>query len=156
MPLVVRWPGRTAAGAVDGNLVQNLDFAPTFLEIAGVSIPDAMQGRSLVSLLEGLPPAEWRDAIYYHYYERPGAHNVARHYGVRTERYKLIHFYRLDEWECFDLKTDPDEMRSVYDDPAYAEVVEELKAELSRLRERYGVTDEADEAYDRLLESRRR
>ncbi|MHC5010882.1 MAG: sulfatase family protein [Planctomycetota bacterium] len=156
MPLIVRWPGRTAPGAVDDNLVQNLDFAPTILEIAGVSVPAEMQGRSLVPLLEGTPPAAWRDAVYYHYYERPGAHNVARHYGVRTHRHKLIHFYQLDEWECYDLRTDPDELQSVYGDPDYAQVVQELKAELDRLRERYGVTGAADEAYDRLLESRRR
>jgi arylsulfatase A-like enzyme len=97
-----------------------------------------MQGRSLVPLLRGERPADWRDAIYYQYYEH-GAHGVPRQYGVRTDRYKLIHYPTTDEWELFDLATDPDELRSVYDDPAYADRVEELKVRLTQLRTLYRV-----------------
>jgi arylsulfatase A-like enzyme len=137
-PLLVRWPGHTKPGSVNDNLVMNLDFPETFLAAAGVEIPDDMQGRSLVPLLEG-KDADWRKSVYYHYYEFPGAHSVRRHYGVRTDRYKLIYFYEddVDEWELYDLEKDPHEMKSVYDDPAYAEVVKEMKAELQRLRDQY-------------------
>ena len=138
-PLVVRWPGVTKPGAVDTHLVQNLDFAQTFLTLAGVDVPADMQGQSLVPLLRGEAPANWRQSIYYHYYEYPGAHSVHRHDGVRDGRYKLIQFYTLDEWELFDLEKDPRELRSVYGDPAYAPVVERLKGELTRLREQYRV-----------------
>jgi len=141
MPLLVRWPGTVAAGAENNDLVQNLDFAATFLDIAGVKVPGDLQGRSLLPLLEGRSPSDWRDSIYYHYYEFPAWHDVRRHYGVRTQRHKLIHFYDIGEWELFDLERDPDELRSLYDDPAYAPVVEELKAELQRLRAEYGVGD---------------
>jgi arylsulfatase A-like enzyme len=137
-PLLVRWPGHTKPGSVSNDLVMNLDFAETFLNLAGAPIPDDMQGRSIVPLLEG-KDVDWRDSIYYHYYEYPGAHSVRRHYGVRTDRYKLIYFYEDDvnEWELYDLEKDPHEMQSVYDDPAYADVVKEMKAELKRLRDKY-------------------
>ncbi len=139
MPLLVRWPGVVRPGSENCDLVQNLDFAETFLDIAGVPVPEQMQGRSLVPLLKGETPADWRKSIYYHYYELPGWHDVQRHEGVRTARYKLVHYYIIDEWELFDLEKDPDELRSVYDDPAYATVVKELKAELVRLRKQYRV-----------------
>ncbi len=142
MPLVVRWPGVVAPGSEDTHLVQNLDFAETFLDMAGVAAPANMQGQSLVPLLEGREPADWRDAIYYHYYEFPGWHAVQRHYGIRTDRYKLIYYYLIDEWELFDLESDPDELRSVYDDPQYADVVSELKERLDGLREYYRVPAE--------------
>ncbi|HUG91222.1 MAG TPA: sulfatase [Planctomycetaceae bacterium] len=146
MPLLVRWPGVIKAGSENTDLVQNLDFAETFLEIAGVSVPDDMQGRSLVPLLKGQTPDDWRKSIYYHYYEfhgnRPTPHMVRRHYGVRTGRHKLMHFYNLDEWELYDLEKDPREMRSVYDDPEYAGVVRELKAEIERLQKHYRVPDD--------------
>jgi arylsulfatase A-like enzyme len=154
MPLLVRWPAVVDAGSLNEGLCQNLDFAETFLEVAGVPVPGDMQGRSLVPLLEGRRPGDWRQSIYYHYYEYPAVHSVARHEGVRTARYKLIHFYRLGDWELYDLRKDPDELRNVYDDPAYASVVAELKTELERLRKKYGVTGAADRAYDELLESR--
>jgi arylsulfatase A-like enzyme len=115
-------------------MVSNLDFAETFLDAAGVDIPVEMQGTSLVPLLKGEKPDDWRSSFYYHYYEFPGAHSVQRHYGVRTDRYKLIHFYNLDEWELYDLARDPSELRSCHDDPQYAEVRERLHAELDRLR----------------------
>lgn len=134
-PCVVRWPGVVKPGTVEKRIVSNLDFAQTFLEAAGVEIPDDMQGESLVPILQQADLPEWRKSFYYHYYEGPPAvHTVAAHYGVTTDRYKLIHFYDLDEWELFDLEKDPQEMRSVYDDPAYAETRAELEEELARLR----------------------
>ncbi len=138
MPLIVRWPGRAAAGAVDDHLVQNLDYAPTFLELAGVPVPEDVQGRSLVPLLEGRAPDDWRDAIYYHYYEYPSVHMVPRHVGIRTERWKLIHYYPFDEWELFDLERDPDELRNLFGDPDHAEVAAHLAVRLGRLQEAYG------------------
>jgi arylsulfatase A-like enzyme len=139
MPLMIRWPGKTKPGTVSHDLVSNLDFAETLLEAAGVVVPPDMQGRSLVPLLAGRTPGDWRQSHYYHYYEFPAVHSVQRHYGVRTARHKLIHFYQLDEWELYDLKNDPREMHSVYDDPQYAGVVRELKAEIDRLRRQYQV-----------------
>lgn len=141
-PLVVRWPGRVKPGTVSKDLVMNLDLAKTFLEIAGLPIPEDMQGRSLVPLLEGRAPADWRKSVYYRYYEYPAVHMVHKHYGVRTARHKLIHFHELDEWELYDLEKDPREMTSVYGDPAYAGAVKELKAELERLRGQYGDEDQ--------------
>jgi arylsulfatase A-like enzyme len=141
MPFLVRWPGVVAPGSVNTDLVQNLDFAETFLEMAGVAVPPEMQGRSIVPLLKGKTPADWRKSIYYHYYECPSEHNVPCHDGVRTERYKLIHYYHTGEWELFDLQTDPREMRSVHDEPAYAEVRANLTRELARLRTLYRVPE---------------
>jgi len=138
MPLVVRYPREIRAGSVNKEIVLNLDFGETFLDYAGVATPQAMQGRSLRPLLSGRTPKDWRASMYYHYYEYPAVHSVKRHYGIRTKRYKLIHFYRdIDEWELYDLKKDPQEMCSVYDDPKYATVVEELKGQLKQLREQY-------------------
>lgn len=121
MPFIIRWPGVVKAGSRFKPMIQNIDYAPTFLEIAGLMIPPEIQGRSFVSILKGQIPDDWRKSVYYHYYEFPQPHRVAPHRGVRTEQYKLVHYYRTDEWECFDLKTDPQEMRSVYADPSYAE-----------------------------------
>lgn len=145
-PLLVRWPGKTKPGSVNMDFAMNLDFAETFLDIAGVEIPDDMQGVSLVPLLEGRTPDNWRKSMYYHYYEYPGPHSVRRHYGVRTERYKLIYFYEPDvkEWELYDLARDPQEMHSVYAEPEYADVVAELKRELKRLRKKYDDSTGAD------------
>ena len=141
-PLLVRWPGKIQPGSINNAMVSNLDFAATFLDLAGVEVPDDIQGRSLKPLFLGETPEDWRTSHYYQYYEYPGYHCVERHYGVRTERYKLIHFYTRDEWELFDLETDPMEMNSVYDDDAYAETVAELKMELTRLREHYAVPED--------------
>jgi len=141
MPLLVRYPKEIRAGSVNDDIVLNLDFGETFLDYAGVSAPGDMQGRSLRPLLQGHPPDDWRTSMYYHYYEYPAVHSVKRHYGVRTRRHKLIHFYNdIDEWELYDLKNDPDELRNVYSDPEYTDVVKELKGELSRLRTQYGDT----------------
>lgn len=139
MPLIVRWPGVVKPGSQSTDLVQNLDFAETFLEMAGVPIPADMQGSSLVPVLQGRTPPDWRRSIYYHYYEFPGWHDVRRHCGVRTDRYKLIHYYDIDEWELFDLQLDPHELRSAYTNPFYADVVKTMKEELGRLRTKYRV-----------------
>ncbi|HVU23180.1 MAG TPA: sulfatase [Opitutus sp.] len=135
-PLLVRWPGVTRPGSVNRDLVSNLDFAETFLDAAGVPVPAGMQGRSLAPLLAGRRPADWRTSFYYHYYEYPDPHHVRPHYGVVTDRYKLVHFYGAgdDYDELFDLEKDPHELRSVYDDRGYAEVRTRLTHELARLR----------------------
>jgi arylsulfatase A-like enzyme len=141
-PLLVRWPGVAKPGTVNNDLVSNLDFAETFLEAAGLKAPEEMQGRSLVPLLKGETPTDWRKSFYYHYYEYPGPHSVRRHYGVVTDRYKLVHFYGdVDEWELFDLKEDPRELRSVFGRPEYAQAQKELEAELARLRKELRVPD---------------
>ena len=137
MPLIVKWPEATIPGSVNTDMVQNIDFAETFLEIAGLPIPGEMQGRSLVPILKGSTPDDWRKSIYYHYYEYPGAHMVQKHNGVRTDRYKLINYYELGEKELFDLETDPDEMKSVYNDPKYAEIQTRLENELAQLIQNY-------------------
>ncbi|MEO2019018.1 MAG: sulfatase [Fuerstiella sp.] len=166
MPFVLRWPGKVKPGSVNHNLISNLDFAETFLDLAGADIPADMQGKSLKPLIlgkpsDGTPPPmtigfsnklvdysqpSFRDALYYHYYEFNGerrtAHMVRRHYGVRTDRYKLIHFYNLDEWELYDLEKDPREMRSRYDDPDYSEIVAQLKTRVADLQKQFQVPDD--------------
>jgi arylsulfatase A-like enzyme len=141
MPLIVRWPGVVKPGTRIPQLVQNIDYAPTFVEMAGGKVPEGLHGRSLLPLLRGEAPADWRHSIYYHYYD-PG-HGVQQHYGLRTERYTMANFYPVKEWELFDNEKDPQQLRSVYDDPAYAKTVAELKTELTRLRTLYQDTDEA-------------
>jgi arylsulfatase A-like enzyme len=142
-PLLIRWPGVVKAGSVNKDLVSNLDFAETFLEAAGQPIPAEMQGRSLLPLLKGRTPDDWRKSFYYHYYEHPAVHSVHRHYGVVTERYKLVYFYEPDAnyWELFDLQKDPQELHSVYGRADYAEVQKELRTELTRLRKELQVPD---------------
>jgi arylsulfatase A-like enzyme len=142
MPLVVRYPPSVKAGTTSAAMVLNIDFAPTLLAMAGVKAPGEMQGESFKAMLEGKPtPATWRKSMYYRYYHYPQHHRVQPHYGVRTQRHKLIYFDKLDAWELFDLDKDPREMRSVYDEPGYAATVKELKAELTRLRAQYGDDD---------------
>jgi arylsulfatase A-like enzyme len=141
MPLIVRWPGVVKAGSENKDLVQNLDFAETFLALAGVKSPAGMQGRSFLPLLKGERPGDWRKSIYYHYYEYPAVHMVQRHEGVRTDRYKLVHYYLINEWELFDLEKDPRELKNRYAEKAYGDVVKELKGELERLRKKYKVAD---------------
>ena len=140
-PLLVRWPGTVAAGSVNDALVMNLDFAQTLLDIGGVSAPATMQGRSMLPLLRGETPPDWRDAVYYQYFAYPDWHMVQRQHGVRTRRYKLIHFYERERWELFDLARDPGELHSVYDDPQYAPMVGELKRKLAELRRFYGAPE---------------
>lgn len=135
-PLTIRWPGVTEPGTVNNNIVSLVDFAQTFLDIAGAEQPEDMQGRSLVPLCRGEIPADWRKSLYYHYYEFPVPHRVRPHVGVITDRFKLVHYYRpdVDDWELLDREKDPEEMRDFYKDPAYASIVKELHAELDRLR----------------------
>ena len=142
MPLIVKWPGVTAPGTVNTSLVQNLDYAETFLDIAQTEVPSDMQGKSIVPLLKGETPADWRKSIYYHYFEYPSVHMVARHNGIRTERYKLIHFYQFDEWEFYDLEKDPEESTNEYGNPDYQSVINSLKKELGQLKDQY--RDETD------------
>lgn len=137
MPLIMRWPGRIAPGTRIDALVQNIDYAPTLLDIAGVEIPDEIQGRSLQPLFGGKVPADWRRSIYYHYYD-DRAYNLPRFEGVRNHRWKLIHYYRpTEEWELFDLKQDPQEMNSLAADPARAKQLDRMKAQLQKLRTQY-------------------
>jgi arylsulfatase A-like enzyme len=144
MPLIVKWPGVTKPGTDNNALVQNLDYAETFLDIANAEIPADMQGASLVPFLKGESPDSWRESIYYHYYEYPSVHMVPRHYGVRTQRYKLMRFYQFDEWEFYDLQTDPDELTNQYNNPDYADEIAKMKQELERLRTQYD--DDSDVA----------
>jgi arylsulfatase A-like enzyme len=143
MPLVMRYPREIKANQVSKDMVLNLDFAPTFLDFAGVDIPGEMQGKSFRSIARGKTIGDWRTSMYYHYYEYPhGWHNVMRHYGIRTQHYKLIHFYHdIDKWELYDLDQDPHEINNVYDDPAYLNVISKLKIELKKLQIKYGDRD---------------
>ncbi len=146
-PLLIRYPKEIKPGTEIKQLVQNLDFAPTFLDYAGIEAPAEMQGESFRKLVAG-ETGEWRDAVYYTYYEYPSVHMVKRHYGVATDRYKLMHFYYdIDEWEMYDLETDPMEMKNIYEDPSYADVREMLHKRLEELREYYGDSDELNDKY---------
>ena len=133
MPFVIRWPGTVAPGSRSKQLIQNIDYAPTFLELAGIESPEDIQGRSLLPLLKG-EAKSWRKSLYYAYYEI-GEHAVPQHFGVRTENHKLIYFPLDDQWNLFDLEHDPMEMKSVHDDPKYRQIREDLAKEFSRLRE---------------------
>jgi len=140
VPLLARGPGITT-GITPDAFVANIDLAPTFLDIAGLSIPDSMQGRSLLPLLSGEKPKDWRKTVYYRYYHDPGHHNTRAHYGVRTATHKLIHYWKKDAWELFDLKADPTEQHNLLydraDEPAVAALFQELKAEIARLQNEY-------------------
>lgn len=148
-PLLARWPGKIRPKTVNEDLVQNIDFAETFLDLAGVEAPDDMQGESILPLLHGETPADWRDAIYYHYYEYPGFHSVRRHEGVSDGRWKLIRFYGQDvpngeEFELFDLENDPSELNSIYEEPGNEATVKRLKQRLEELKEQYDVPGESE------------
>lgn len=148
-PLIVRWPGRVKAGSINTDLVQNIDFAETFLDLAGAPIPEDMQGKSLVPLLKGKTPKDWRTSLYYHYYEYPGAHSVRRHEGVANKQYKLIRFYGQDvpngeDWEFYDLKIDPSEMNNMHDKPEADQLIANMKKELARLREEYKINPDLE------------
>lgn len=138
VPLVMQWQGRIAAGQSNGALVQNIDFAPTLLDAAGVEPVTPMHGVSLLPLV-GPQPVTWQRDLYYHFYENPGFHGVARHYGVRGQRYKLIYYYENDEWELFDLQQDPGDLRNLYDAPGYEDITRDLKQRLLALQTQYQV-----------------
>ncbi len=146
-PLMVKWPAVIDAGSVNTQMVQNLDFANTFLDAASLEAPSDMQGESLLPLFKG-ENSGFRDAVYYHYYEYPSVHMVKRHYGIVTEDYKLVHFYYdVDEWELYDRKKDKLEMKNVYHDEAYASVVSDLTEQLNELRIQYKDSPELDKAF---------
>jgi arylsulfatase A-like enzyme len=134
MPFLVRWPGVIKPNSVQAAMAINADFAPLFMELAGQPIPADMQGRSLLPLLKTERPADWRTSFYYRYYHDPGDHNTRAHYGVRTETHKLIYFWKINQWECYDLVHDPLELKNIYNDPAQADAVAKLKTELFRLK----------------------
>jgi len=134
MPFMVKYPGKIKAGSVNEDIITNIDFAPTLLELAGISTTQKMQGTSFVPVLEGNTPKYWQDAMYYHYYEFPFWHHVQPHYGIRTQKYTLAHFYyNIDVWELYDLEKDPGQVNNIYNDPNYAEVTTELKLKLKNL-----------------------
>ena len=146
-PLLIQWPGHIAPGSTNDEMVQNLDFAQTLLEVADIKAPEDMQGESLLSLLKG--EDTWtREAVYYHYYEYPAVHMVKRHYGIVSKTYKLVHFYYdVDEWELYDRLKDPSELHNIYDDPAYASIVTQLKLELKEMRIKYQDSEELDQKF---------
>jgi arylsulfatase A-like enzyme len=146
-PLLVRWPGVAKPGSQSDSLVSNVDFAETLLDAASLPKPPDMQGRSLVPILEGYTPVDWRSSFYYEYFEYPEPHHVRPHYGIVTARYKLVHFEKLDlnDWELFDLAKDPGELHSVYGERMYQTVIVELKQELRRLRIELKVPDRIPE-----------
>jgi arylsulfatase A-like enzyme len=150
-PLLVSWPNQVKAGQKSDALVQNLDFAQTFLEAAGIPAPADMQGQSLLPLLKN--QAWERDAVYYHYYEYPAEHMVNRHYAVITKKYKLIHYYfKEDVWELIDREKDPMELKNVYNDPAYSAIKKTLHKQLSELRVKYKDNSALSQNYiDRFL-----
>jgi len=147
MPFIIRWPERIKPGQRIDAMIQNVDYAPTFLDIAGLDIPSDMQGRSLLPIFDGKTPADWRDSIYYHYYHS-GAYNLPKIEGVRGQRFKLIRYYghpKLDygeQWELFDLQKDPKELKSEYDNPEYATIRKRMMRELYDLRDKYDVPEE--------------
>lgn len=146
-PLLIKWPSVIKAGSKNSQMVQNLDFAQTFLEAAGIKAPSDMQGESLIPIFKG-QGKNFRDAAYYHYYEYPGIHMVKRHYGIVTEKYKLVHFYYdVDEWELYDRANDKNELKNVYNDPKYAKVKAEMHQKLAALRLKYKDSEALDKMY---------
>jgi arylsulfatase A-like enzyme len=146
-PLLIRYPEKIKPKTTNNNLVQNIDFAPTVLDVAGIKIPKDIQGKSLLPLFEK-HSENWRKALYYHYYEYPGIHMVKRHYGIRTERYKLIRFYYdIEAWELYDLEKDPEEMTNLYGNQDYKEIQESLHKKLKSLRLKYKDSDSLDNAF---------
>jgi arylsulfatase A-like enzyme len=142
MPFVVRWPGVIKPGTVQDEMIINTDFAPTFMDIAGLKTPKDMQGRSIVPLLKGRHPWTWRESMYYRYYHDPGDHDTRAHYGVRTLTHKLIYYWKKDQWELFDLVKDPSELHNIYGEPGTEKLATKLKNELSRLKKELKDNDE--------------
>ncbi|MDX2415777.1 MAG: sulfatase [Bacteroidales bacterium] len=143
-PLLMKFPVSMNIHGDINALVQNIDYAPTFLDLAGLPIPEDMSGQSMLPLInDSKLKGKWRDALYYHYYEYPNEHAVKRHYGIRTDRYKLIHFYYdIDTWELYDLRLDPSEMNNLIKDPEYSDLIIDLKERLMELRKEYKVPDD--------------
>ena len=142
MPMVMKWHGHIKPGTQVKGLTQNIDFAPTFLDFCGINIPEDMQGVSFRKLVEnGETPSNWRKSLYYHYYEYPGFHSVRAHYGIKTEQYKLLNFYKENKIELYDLKNDPEEMHNIYELPGTEYITKKLSKELQKLQEEYEVPD---------------
>lgn len=138
MPFMVRYPSMVKANTVNEDIITNIDFAPTLLDLANIETEVPMQGKSFKTILEGNTPDDWQEAMYYHYYEFPYWHHVQPHYGIRTQKYTLAHFYyNIDVWELYDLEKDPQQMNNIIDDPAYADVVSDLKSQLKALMVKY-------------------
>jgi arylsulfatase A-like enzyme len=134
MPLIISYPGHIKPGSVNEDIVTNIDFAPTLLDLAGIKTDHKMQGSDFAPLLFGKAPENRQKAMYYHYYEFPYWHHVQPHYGIRTDRYTLAHFYyNIDVWELYDNQKDPEQIHNLIDDPAYADVVKDLKAQMKQL-----------------------
>ena len=144
-PLIMRWPGHIKSKTVTDIMAQNIDFAPTFLDVAGVEIPKWMQGLSLVPVITGKKTSSDRHYLYYHYYEFSTDHTVIPHLGIRGERYKLIYFYTVNEWEFYDLKTDPMELNNLIQQAAYQNILRQMKIELLKLRDIYDDHEPAGE-----------
>jgi arylsulfatase A-like enzyme len=142
MPFLVRWPAAIKPGSRIDAMALNVDFAPTFLDAAGLPVSAEMQGRSLLPVLRGKTPADWRTSMYYRYYHDPGDHNTRAHYGVRTRTHKLIYFWKKDQWELFDLVNDPSELHNLYGQRGQEKLTETLKAELARLKKAVGDNDQ--------------
>lgn len=142
IPFLVRWPKSIKAGATNELIAANIDFAPTFLDLAGEAVPADMQGKSLVPVLKGEKPTDWRTSLYYRYYHDPGDHNTAAHLGVRTQTQKLIYFWKKDQWEFFDLQKDPNELHNLYNDEASQPAIAKLKEEITRLKKEYKDEDQ--------------
>ena len=134
MPFLVRWPAAIKPGTRVSAMALNVDFAPTFLDAAGLPAHEQMQGVSLLPVLRGRVPSNWRTSMYYRYYHDPGDHNTRAHYGVRTMTHKLIYFWKKDQWELFDLMNDPDELHNLYGQPGHEAITASLKSELVRLK----------------------
>jgi len=146
MPLLVRYPQKIKAGSISNDMILNIDYSPTLLEIAGINPPKEVQGKSFMPILENKTKKTFRDAVYYHYYEYPYWHHVQPHYGIRTERYKFIHYYYdMDEWELYDLSNDPNEVNNVIHNPEHKQLIMNLKSRLSELKKEYNMNLSIDE-----------
>jgi arylsulfatase A-like enzyme len=148
MPFLVRWPAGIKPGTRSDAMALNIDFAPTFLDTAGLTVPAEMQGRSLLPVLRGRTPSDWRTAMYYRYYHDPGDHNTRAHYGIRTAMHKLIYFWKKDQWELFDLVNDPYELHNLYGEPGQGELTNRLKQALAKLKQE--VRDDDQLAHEQL------
>ena len=144
-PLLIRWPGKIKAGSVNNTMTQAIDYAPTMLGAAGIASPEFMQGINLVPLLTGQQKTLPRKSLYYHFYEYKADHTVLQHLGIRGERYKLIYFYTVNEWELYDLKTDPQEQKNLIRSAAHQKIYLQLKNELKQLRNQYDDHEQAGE-----------
>ncbi len=139
MPFVIKYPGVIEPNTINKDIITNIDFAPTILEMLGIESPNSIQGKSFFDNLVTNDSKAWRQSMYYHYYEYPFYHHVQPHYGIRNERYKLIHFYYdIDVWELYDLEKDPNELKNLINSKKHQDLVVELKNELYKLKKHYG------------------